>query len=186
MLHKKEFLKIKIVDQLVQLNWQVQRDDESFDKYSLESRDLPNLLFYSKLQELKDQVNAICDLRLGKNEMDKLTITSIYINYAGKKHVMGASITALKTLPNRKTPLIINTPYLLEDYRTSKGDPQTLMPSKLVYMLYQIFLFANDYIYNKDTNHPQSKRRTKLEQLLSSIQNSKFKIQNSKRGTNAK
>ena len=81
MLHKKEFLKIKITDQLVQLNWQVQRDEDSFDKYSLESVDLPNLVFYTSLQKLNVHVNEICDLRLAKDEMDNLKISSIYISF---------------------------------------------------------------------------------------------------------
>ncbi len=50
MSHKKEFLKIKIFDQLIQVNWQVQGGDESFDKYSLESQDLPNMRFYTTLK----------------------------------------------------------------------------------------------------------------------------------------
>ena len=173
MSHKKEFLKIKITDQVVQLNWQVQRDDESFDKYSLESQDFPNLLFYTSLQKLKVHVNEICELRLAKDEMDHLKISSIYINYAGKKHIMGASITALRTLPKRNVPLIINTPYLLEDYRTEKGDPKTLMPEKLVYLLYEIFLFANDYIIEKNKKKPYSKRSMNQKNKMSSIQNLK-------------
>ena len=146
---KKEFLKIKIKDERVHLDWQLKREDETYDKYSLESKDTPHPSFTLKLLELRNYVNDICDLRLHIDEFHKLKISSISINYAGEKHIMGAAITALKDLPNRNSPLVVNTPYLIEDYYSDQGDPNSLLPSKLVLLIYEIFDYADDYIQGK-------------------------------------
>ena len=146
---KKEFLKIKIKDERVHLDWQLKREDDTYDKYSLESKDAPHPSFPLKILELRNYVNDISDLRLDKDEMHKLKISSISLNYAGEKHIMGATITALKDLPGRNSPLVVNTPYLIEDYYSDQGDPSSLLPSKLVLLIYEIFDYADEYVQGK-------------------------------------
>lgn len=146
---KKEFLKIKIKDERVHLDWQLKREDDTYDKYSLESKDAAHPSFTLKILELRNYVNDICDLRLQIDEFNRLKISSLSINYAGEKHIMGATITALKDLPNRNSPLIVNTPYLIEDYYSDQGDPNSLLPSKLVLLIYEIFEYADEYIQGK-------------------------------------
>lgn len=147
-----EFTKIKLVkgsdkkEARTILAWQVKRTDDTYDTFSLDSKDQPSPSLPLKFLDLRDFVNNICDLRLKDDEFHNLTILSISLSYASEKHVMGAVITALKSLPGRNTPLVINTPYLIEDYYSDQGDPTSLLPRDLVILIYEIQKEAENFI----------------------------------------
>jgi len=59
---------------------------------------------------------------------------------------MGCTISALKSLPDRNIPLVINTPYLIEDYYSDQGDPASLLPCDLVILIYEIQKEAESFL----------------------------------------
>jgi len=149
---KNEFTKIKLVPKKNDcpprtiLSWQIKREDDSYDTFTLESKDEPAPSFLLRFLELREFVNDICDLRLADDELHKLSILSVSLSYASEKHILGATITALKTLPNRNAPLVINTPHLIEDYYSDSGDPASLLPQDLVTLIYEIQEEADDFV----------------------------------------
>ncbi|MCK9210350.1 MAG: hypothetical protein M0P61_05870 [Ignavibacteriaceae bacterium] len=141
-----EFTKIKIVDDRIHLEWQVRRNDDSFDTFSLDSKDKPAPSFSLKLLDFRSFVNDICDLRLNETELHTLEIRGLSLSYSGDKHIMGTTITALKALPGRNAPLVVNTPHLIEDYYSDNGDPKCLLPQDLVTLIYEIQFEAEHFI----------------------------------------
>ena len=154
-----KFLKIKIKDSIVFLEWLSPRQDNTFDSFSLRSADIPAASFINLFFDLRKFVNDICDLRLADDELHLLTITSLTFSFTSPKDVMGCTITAARTLPNCLTPFNINTPHLFSDYFSDTGDPRALLPSKLVLLLDEIQSAANDYVggFRKQLNLFESK-----------------------------
>lgn len=99
--------------------WEVDRDDGGTDEFSINCCDQPTPGFLEKIQDLARHVCEIC--RFQKGYEKGLVVQGISITYEEKG--MGVCITALKALPDLDSPLVINTPYCIEEkWSTAMAD----------------------------------------------------------------
>ncbi len=121
---EKSFTKIKYDGSKMRIEYEVERGDSDPDEFALLSTDKPEPEFDSTLQALTQDVLAICELPAG--DADKIKVRGVSLTYTNG--IMGACITALKTLETANAPLVLNTPHLpSEPY--SEGDALTLDPA---------------------------------------------------------
>jgi hypothetical protein len=102
------FKKIKLAkDDKIHLEYDVERDTGKNDEYSVTCTDAPEQAFYLAMDALAVHVIEMCEL----NEDDLGLITVKGVSFSHKDGVMGAVITAQKTLLKSATPLNLNTPH---------------------------------------------------------------------------
>lgn len=102
--------KIKLKGCTVEIEVETREGEKSFKVTKLESFDEPLDSFPKALQALTPYILEICELP--EEYADGLEVLSVTFSYGGAEDVMGASITALKTLSTAKAPFVINTPHL--------------------------------------------------------------------------
>jgi len=107
------FIKIKFDGTKVKLEWEIAKKDGEPDIFSLTSTDLPAPEFQTALDNLRIFVEEICELPQGYCQ--NAEIRGVSFSYGGDDEIMGAVITALKTLKTANSPLTINTPHLPSD-----------------------------------------------------------------------
>lgn len=113
---EQRFTKIKFDGQKVRLEYEVTRPRGGDpDEFTLVCNDLPLPSFGSALQGLVTDVLAICEFPPA--ERSKFLMRGVSLSY--NDGVMGACLTALRSLMTSDSPLIINSPFLPEKARES-------------------------------------------------------------------
>lgn len=116
----KRVTKIKVSkDGWIQVNYEELRN-QKWDQISLKCHDQARVEFYQALDQLKPCVLEICELKDAWPEDDTLTISGISYSYTNE--ILGATITALKSLDASNSPLVINTPFKTAVPYSESGD----------------------------------------------------------------
>lgn len=137
------FTKIKYDGSKVRLEYEIERPDggES-DEYSLLSGDKPAASFDLALQALVEDVVAICEFQ--KSDASTLAIRGVSLTHTDG--ILGACVTALKSLTTANSPLVINTPHLPESaYSGNTNDPNPLMPAGMAQRIAALMAEAEKY-----------------------------------------
>jgi len=86
-------------------------DDDDPDTYRLTSGDPPKKRFIEALHALDLDVGIACDIPESHLNNWIASVTPRGVSFSWKDGIMGAVITALKTLADSHGPLVINTPH---------------------------------------------------------------------------
>jgi hypothetical protein len=124
-------------------------DDESGepDEFSINCKDRPSPAFLSALQALEKDVNAICEFK----PHAKLNVRAV--SFSWSKGVMGAVITAHRSLGTAPSPLILNTPHLpAEPYGAGAGGQ--LMPAGMAERLRMLLEEVSRYVLGGAREQP--------------------------------
>lgn len=133
------FTKIKWDQKEVTMKWVAQRGSEEHT-HELTSKALPHADFDRALRALKDEVLDV--LELDESYGGGLRVQSVTFSKSEKTGAAGAVVTSLKTLTVSTGPLVLNTPYMLED-----GDQETgVMGSSMAEKLNTLRAEARAYI----------------------------------------
>jgi hypothetical protein len=133
--------KVKFDGSKVRIEYENKREDQKqWDEFTLQSADLPTLELTDALADLRQDVLAICELPA--DDLLKLTVRGVTLTHTND--VLGACITALKSLKTANAPLVINTPHLPE---TPYGDGDSpVLATSTVDRLHTLMLAAERYI----------------------------------------
>ena len=137
---KYEILKFKIAVDKVFCRFQVYRPNhQDYDAFEFTTADKPAPALLNKIMEFRKPLLELCELPAEDEEIRKVEVTSFSFSWSGEKHIMGATITGERKLKDRNSPLILNTPHLIEDWHSDKGDEKQLLPRYLVELIYSLF-----------------------------------------------
>ena len=122
---ERRFKKIKYDGKKVNLDYVIESNE---DKHWLESIEQPSPEFVAALNKLAGDVIEICELPEMYKTGLKIRGVSLSWTVTGDgEYIMGAVITALKTLSSSNSPLTINTPHLpAEDYSGNNPNAKVL------------------------------------------------------------
>jgi hypothetical protein len=134
------FTKIKYDGAKVRIEYEVEREGKEPDEYSLFSADAPSTSFQAALGALREDVIAICELPA--DQMDKLHIRGVSISHTNG--IMGACITALKTVQTANAPLVLNSPHLPS--APYSDNPEPVLPPETCERLRALMAEAQKYI----------------------------------------
>lgn len=111
----------------IYIAYEKENDNGDWDKYTLRCADDPKPEMFEALEELRQDVVQICELQQGTETV--LDVTGVSFSYSDG--IMGAVITAQKTLMTANAPLNINTPSLpAQPY--GEGNEQPILPPETV------------------------------------------------------
>jgi hypothetical protein len=117
------------------------------DHYTLDCDDAPAPGFTRALQKLAKHILELCEL--AEEYGQGLTVRGVSFSYSGEHGVMGAVVTALKTLQMVSSPLVLNTPHQTEAPVSDSGDPSVCMTSAFAKDLQAVQVQAERYIDGK-------------------------------------
>ena len=83
--------------------------NELWDSHTMRSNDVPETEFLDALQALATDVADLCELC--PECATGIVVQGVSLSYGGEDGVMGATITALRTLDSANSPLVLNTPH---------------------------------------------------------------------------
>jgi hypothetical protein len=112
----------------VKVQYQIPRaEKEEPDEFALVCNDRPAPTLLLALEGLRPHVAAICQLPAKYCEM--MEVRGASFSFAGPDEIMGAVITALKSLPTARGPLVLNTPYLSSAPMSETDEAPLLSPA---------------------------------------------------------
>ncbi len=132
-------------------------DSSERDFYSLKVSDEPLDSFFNALNDLGSDVCLICEFPL--QDEDKLEIKGVSFSWANG--IMGAVITALKTVNTARSPLVVNTPHLATAPQSDQDDNCPILDPDTVFSLRRVIDEAKLFIAG-------ARKRTQLKLPLSS------------------
>jgi hypothetical protein len=136
------FTKIKWNTKELLLEWTTERGGETHG-HELTSKGTPHPDFVEALKALKDDVIEIAELPL--SYAHGLRVQSVTMSRSEKTGVEGAVITGLKSLTSATSPLVLNTPYLVNDPQAETGAMTSGMAERLETLRFE----AERYIEGK-------------------------------------
>lgn len=142
---EKTFTKIKSDGSKVMIAYEVERKDGGdADEYSMHSADKPRPEFDAALQALATDVVYICELI--PSDVERLRVRGVTLTHSNG--ILGACITALKTLKSSNAPLVINTPHLPVEPYSDGDDNAPTMPSGMADRIAAVEAEAQRYLDN--------------------------------------
>lgn len=144
------FKKIK-VDKTgkVILNYDEIIRDDHVNEYTMKCADKPRPQFQKALNGLRRHVAEICELNIPPNlahpnEVANIEVRGVSLSWTDD--IMGVVITALKTLRNSNSPLVLNTPHLPEEPYSEGGDESMCLTSECVDAIRNLIDEAHRYL----------------------------------------
>lgn len=129
------------------------KSEEMLDEYKIVSWDDPLVSFFNALKKLKGHVYAICEI---EGDEDDLEIKGV--SFSWTQGIMGATITACKTLKTSRSPLVLNTPHLPTEPYSEKDVDAPVLSRDCVDALQSLLAEAEKYI-----NGQRQQKQIKLE-----------------------
>ncbi len=133
--------KIKFKEGKIFVQFEKENKD-SWDEFSLRSLDAPLESFKLVMEGLTEDVCRICEF---SEECNYSNIKVIGVSFSFTNDIMGATITALKTLESTSSPLVINTPHKPSN-PYSGDDTSNCLSTTTVAKLEMLSLEAERYI----------------------------------------
>lgn len=147
----KRILKVKFgSDEKHVFEYEVSKDVERtvVDELSFKSKEKALPAFYEAMQDLSEHVCEICELP--KEMASEIKVIGVSFSYEEKSDVMGAVITATRTLKHSNSPMLINTPFKPSDFynedEAATKDPALLLSQECVEALHTMEDEAIRYI----------------------------------------
>ena len=100
--------------------------------------------FTNAIGALAPFVCEMCELK--KEDTKKIIVKGVSFSFSGEDEVMGAVITAHKTLVNSNTPLVMNTPHKIEEFYGELGDDKQLLPEDCAVALHKTAKEAEKFV----------------------------------------
>lgn len=132
----------------------LEKDEFENDEHSMTCKAEPMPSFIEAMESLKQDVADICEF--DETDKDRLTVTGVSFSYGGEDDVMGAVITAQKSLRNTNSPLCINTPHKPSALYGEDGDINNLLDPFTVERLLTLQEEAEKYV--KGYRQPKKKK----------------------------
>ena len=133
--------KVKYDGSRVRIEWTIGDTDDP-DKHSLDCRQAPKQEFVNALTALVPSVVAICELP--DDYVVGIEIRGVSFSWA--KDIMGATITALKTLNDSDAPLVLNSPHKPSEPYSETGDNRNCLSAATVVALEEVLMEAERYV----------------------------------------
>lgn len=114
------------------------------DEFETKCSDKPAPELIAALAALRSHVGHILELPPAYTE--GLVVRGVSLGYGGETEVMGATITALRTLQTARAPLVLNTPFLPSAPYSETGDPGPLLPETCTDALRKVEAEAFRYV----------------------------------------
>lgn len=144
------FKKIKITsDDKINLEYENLNKQGNWDEHTMKSAAEPLPSFHHALDNLIPHVVDICELPKGDNLSHSYTVKGVSLSYGGENEVMGATITATRSLAFANSPLVLNTPHKAEDVYSPGGGEDMLLTDECVADLYKLIDEAEKYLSGK-------------------------------------
>lgn len=121
---------------------------ETWDEHALKSDDAPLPSLKEAFAALAQDVEELCELPDGEAAEGRIEVTGASFSYGGAgKDVMGAVLTAKRTLKKANSPLNLVTPHkAAEPYGEGDGDPTPLLSDGCVMRLRKLQSEAERYL----------------------------------------
>ena len=117
--------RVKYDGKRVTVHYEVPPGEEP-DEYVVTCNARPAPSFLAALAALRTHVGTICELPV--EYVERLDVRGASYSYGGKAEVMGATITALKSLTTARAPLVLNTPHLASAPMSETDEAPLLAP----------------------------------------------------------
>lgn len=137
------FTKVKWNGTKVVLTYEKPRQDGEPDEFSLSCGDRPTPEFIQAFDALAEDVIDICELPADQaRQVSVRGLTRTYTN-----DIMGAVLTACKSLKAANAPLVLNTPHLpSEAYSGQESDPNPTLSGDTVMRIARVVEHAQLYL----------------------------------------
>lgn len=146
----RQITKLKLgKDSKVHIEYQVPRTVESgqaFDEFTLNCVDKPLPALELAMLNLRKHVLEICEMPVDDTEVMKVKVKGVSFSYSGDNDVMGATITASKTLAKSNSPLIINTPHKFDQPHNENQGTEMCLSDDCVNVLEELLEQAEKYL----------------------------------------
>lgn len=135
-------------DSKVHIEYQVERvvnDIPDYDEFILNCVDKPLPAFELAMLGLRKHVLEICEMQVDDTEIMKVKVKGVSFSYSGDD-VMGATISASKTLASSNAPLIINTPHKFDQPHNENQGTEMCLSDDCVSVLVELLEQAEKYL----------------------------------------
>lgn len=142
-----KILKIKINDELVLIEYKKRSNAENggYNKFTIESKEIPSPDFKLNLQELAIYVPMMYDLPTEYAE--DMVVLGVSFSYRGENEIMGATVTAKKSVSSSNSPALFHTPFTLSGSGEDMPMPDSkFLPVAMVEILEKLQDNAKDFI----------------------------------------
>lgn len=126
----------------VVLNYTIENGTDEPDEFSVNIRQPPHPDLVDALAALGEHALALCELE--GVEAEDLEVRSV--SFSWSHDVMGATITALRTLRRSSSPLVLNTPHKTVAHYGEDGDDEHLLPESTVEALMDLVHEARAFL----------------------------------------
>lgn len=146
----RQITKIKLgKDSKVHIEYQVPRTVETgqdFDQFTLNCVDKPLPALELAMLNLRKHVLDICEMPIDDTEVMKVKVKGVSFSYSGDDDIMGATITASKTLARSNAPLMINTPHKFDQTHNENQSTEMLLSDDCISVLVELLEQAEKYL----------------------------------------
>lgn len=150
-----QFKKISVnkKEERARLIYHVQNGSDEPDEYQVSVRQAPHPDFAAALDALRQDVLDLCEL----DGVDVESLDVRGVSFSWTHGIMGATITALRTLKKSNAPLVLNTPFKPSEPYSEEGgaDEAQLLPSRTIYALGKLMDEASALLAGKRGAEPQ-------------------------------
>lgn len=146
----RQITKVKLgKDSKVHIEYKVPRTTESgedFDQFTLDCVDKPLPALELAMLNLRKHVLDICEMPMDDTEVMKVKVKGVSFSYSGDNDVMGATITASKTLARSNAPLMINTPHKFDQPHNENQGTEMCLSDYCISALEEVIEQAEKYL----------------------------------------
>lgn len=136
-------------DDSIKIEYEELNRNGGWDEYSMKSAEEPAPSFEHALDDLAPHVEQMCELTTNDHQVHPYTVRGVSFSYGGDHDVMGATITAERTLTNSNSPLILNTPHKIAEPYAEGSDETQVMTNDCLIDLERLQNEAEDYLEGK-------------------------------------
>ena len=122
--------------------WEKENEKGEYDEFTMTCMQVPKASFFTALSALKPHVMEMCEFP--DEYQDNIDVTGV--SYSFSNGVMGATITALKTLQYSTSPLVINTPHKPAGAYSEGGDDANCLSDLAIKALELVASEAEQYL----------------------------------------
>lgn len=150
---KKIITKVKLrKENKIHIEYKVERKingKSDYDEFTLSCVDKPRPEFEIVFMDLRKHVLEICELPADVSDIEKVIVKGVSFSYSESESgesIMGATITASRSLSKSNASLIINTPHKFDTPHNDKQPKTFLLTPECADLLNELIDEAEKYI----------------------------------------
>lgn len=144
------FKKIKKTsDDKIHIEYEKKNELGGWDEYSMKSAEEPHPSFERALDDLAPHVETVCEMPEGDYQAHSYKVRGVSFSYGGQLDTKGVTITAARTLLHSNSPLVLNTPHMIEEPYGEGSDETQVMSSDMLIDIGRLENEARDYMDGK-------------------------------------